>query len=370
MALSWWDIPGPCRFVRRIENDLRDRVNVVAALPAGLGREWFDFFRRRWAADQERIDVLRTTEESSSPLDELCSSFTTHPSGTLTLGALGKETGFRGRTVGLFLDSKKPVQEWVEFLVSYEQECRLIDGFDRTVFLLATDGVSPQLLPSPETYLRIHVYDGYARPHDCHMYAWVMLGTDGKQGWRTELKMALCAQLAQWDHRLCEVLCERDIGSIMQQNSSTKPISVGQVSGAAMDVDEAWALGILQRRDGQIIYHSGWMAEDNMPKEFRRRVWAAQVQVIFPLIEQVRRQAIERYGGRIRLPILVGENEYVNDPYELEIAMVRRIVSRIDGVPRTVLRRLDQAWEFRNALAHLEPLTEQQLQAFEPSLDS
>jgi hypothetical protein len=99
-------------------------------------------------------------------------------------------------------------------------------------------------------------------------------------------------------------------------------------------------------------------------------VWAAQVQVIFPLIEQVRRQAIERYGGRIRLPILVGENEYVNDPYELEIAMVRRIVSRIDGVPRTVLRRLDQAWEFRNALAHLEPLTEQQLQAFEPSLDS
>lgn len=67
MALSWWDIPGPSRFVKRVENDLRDRVNVVAALPAGLGREWFDFFRRRWSDDQNRMDVLRVREEVTSP---------------------------------------------------------------------------------------------------------------------------------------------------------------------------------------------------------------------------------------------------------------------------------------------------------------
>ena len=369
MALSWWDIPGPCRFVRRVENDLRDRVNVVAALPAGLGREWFDFFRRRWVNDQERIDVLRVSEEATSPLDELCCAFTTHPAGTITVGALTQEEGFRGRTVGVVLNSTEPLQEWMEFLASYERKCRLIDVLDRTVLLLVTDGVSPRFLPSPETHLRVHVYEGYARPHDCYMYVWVLLGAEEKHAWRTELKIALCAHLAQWDPRLCEVLSDLDIRSILQPRSSVVALPVGQDNCAVADTDEGWAMGILQRRDGQVVYHSGWGAKDTSSQEFQRRVWAAQIQVVFPLIEQVRRQAIERYSSRFRLPVLVGDDQYVNDPYELEIAMVRRIVSRMGGVPRTVLRQLDLAWEFRNALAHLQPLTDRQLQAFEPSLD-
>jgi hypothetical protein len=370
MGLSWWDIPGPCRFVRRVENDLKDRVNVVAALPAGLGRDWFDFYRRHWVDDQERIDVLRISTKAISPLEELCAAFTTHPAGTMTLEDLIQETGFRGRTVGIMLNRTNPVKEWMEFLANYERECRVVDVLDRTVLLLAMDGVSPRLLPSPETHLRIHIYEGYARPHDCYMYAWVLLGAEEKQAWRTELKMALCAHLAQWDPRLCEVLSDCDIKSILQPESSVVALSIEQDSGATSDVDEEWASGILQRRDGQIIYHSGWIAKDTTSQEFQRRVWAAQIQVIFPLIEQVRRQAIERYGGRFRMPIHLGYGQRVNDPYELEINMVRRIVSRIDGVPRAVLRRLDQAYEFRNALAHLQPLTDQQLETFEPTLDS
>lgn len=372
MTLSWWDMPGPCRFVKRVENDLRDRVNTVAALPAGFGKGWFNFFRRRWVEDQQRIDVQRVTSESTLPLDELCGTFTTHPSGTLTIGALARESGFRGRTIGVVLEDKSFMKEWVEFLAVYERECRLIDVLERTVLLLVTDGVSPQLLPSPETYLRVHIYEGYARPYDCYMYSWVLLGAEEKQAWRTELKMALCARLAQWDPRLCEVLSDLDIESILDPGSSIASLPHGKETAGmveAADADEGWAMGILQRRDGQVVYHSGWVAKDTTSHEFGRRVWEAQVQVIFPLIEQVRRQAIERYGSHFRLPVLVGENEYVNDPYDLEIAMVRRILSRVGGVPRAVLRRLDQAWEFRNALAHIEPLTGQQLEEFEPSID-
>lgn len=269
----------------------------------------------------------------------------------------------------MVLDTTKPVQEWMAFLSAYERECRLIDVFDRSVLVVATDGVSPRLLPSPETHLRVHTYDGYARPHDCYMYAWGLLGVEEKQAWRTELKIALCAQLAQWDPHLCEVLSDCNIRSILEPGSSVVALPAAEDAYAAADADDGWARGILQRRDGQVVYHSGWLAKGTISQEFQQRVWTAQVQVIFPLIEQVRRQAIERYGSRFRLPVLVGDDEYVNDPYELEIAMVRRMVSHLGGVPRAVLRRLDQAWEFRNALAHIEPLTGQQLQAFEPSLD-
>lgn len=369
MPLSWWDIPGPGRFVRRVENDLRGRVNVVAALPVGMGRDWFGFFRRHWADGQEGMEVLHVDGDVRPPLDILCEAFTTNPVGTTTLGALAGESAFRGLTIGVLLEDAGSVPGWAEFLALYERECRLIDPLDRAVLLVATEGARPQLLPAPETHLRVHVYDGYARPHDCHMYAWVLLGAEEKQAWRTELKMALCAQLAQWDPRLCEKLSDRGIGSILQRVTSVGALPAGQDAHAADDPDEGWARGVLQRRDGEAVLHSGWVARDTVSREFERRVWAAQVQVIFPLIEQVRWQTIKQYGSRFRMPVQVGDNEFVNDPFDLEIAMVRRIVSRLSGVPRGVVRRLDQAYEFRNALAHLEPLTALQLQTFEPTME-
>lgn len=369
MILSWWDIPGPSRFVRRIENDLRDRVNVVAALPTKIGGDWFDFFRRYWTDGQERMDVLQVDGDIRPPLDILCDTFTTNPSGTTTLGMLIEESAFRGLTVGILLKSVDSVRAWTDFLVAFERDCRLMDSLDRTVLLIATEGVEPQLLPPPETHLRVHVYDGYARPHDCFMYAWVLLGTVEKQAWRTELKLALCAQLAQWDPRLCEELSDQDIGSVLKKSTSINVLSAGPETQAVDDADEGWARGLLQRCDGKAVYHSGWIARDMTSQEFERRVWAAQVQVIFPLIEQLRRQAIDLYGSRFQMPVRVGENEFVNDPYELEIAMVHRIIERLDGVPPKIIRRLKQAYEFRNALAHLELLDAQQLQTFEPTLD-
>jgi hypothetical protein len=369
MSLSWWDIPGPGRFVRRIENDLRDRVNVVAALPAGTGKDWFDFFRRHWADSQERMDVLNVDGDPRPPLDILGEAFTTNPAGTTTLGALVSESAFRGLTIGILLDNPDSVPAWTDFLVAYERECRLMDPLDRAVLLVATEGAGLQILPPPETHLRVHVYDGYARPHDCFMYAWVLLGTAEKQAWRTELKMALCAQLAQWDPRLCEELSDRDIGSILRRATCIGALPAIREAHSSDDADEGWARGILQRYDGETVFHSGWIARNIESRDFERRVWAAQVQVLFPLIEQLRRQAIDRYGSQFQMPVQVADNEFVSDPYELEIAMVRRVVYRLSGVPRRVLRRLDQAYEFRNALAHLEPLTAQQLQAFEPTLD-
>jgi len=372
LTLSWWDIPGPARFVRRVEGDLRDRVNVVAALPAGMGQDWFDFFRRHWAYGQERMHVLQVDGDDRPPLDILCEAYTTNPPGTTTIGGLVGESAFQGQTVGVLLKDADSVRAWADFLVTYERECRRMDPQDRATLLVATDGVEPRRLPSAETLLRVHLYDGYARTHDCFAYAWALLGTAKKQAWRTELKLALCAQLAQWDHRLCEELAGQDIGAIIRKDTSINALPVGQ--GERPDNDAGWALGVLQRWDGKTVFHSGWVARDAASREFEQRVWTAQVQVIFPLIEQLRQQAIDIYGGGFPMPVQVrdryGNIRLESDPYELEIADVHWVMrEEMDGVPPKTIRRIGQARDFRNALAHLEPLDAQQLHAFEPMLD-
>ena len=370
MTLAWWEIPGPNRFVRRVENTLLDRLNVVAALPEGLGDDWFNFFRRRWRLQQEHMDIIRVSDDQQSPLENLSEAFTTNTYGASSIHALVGEPEFCGRTVGILVDGCGSWQKWKEFITAYERECRLVEIMDRTVLLIVTDAVNPARLPAPETHLRIHIYDGYAQPQDCYMYAWVLLGAGAKQTWRTELKISLCAQLAQWDPKLCERLSDCDLCEILQRESYTDLFSSAKDSMDAADLDEAWTRGVLQRRDNTVVYHSGWLAMDLDSGEFFRRIWAAQIQVIFPLIEQFRYQVVDMYRNLIYLPVRNYYNdEQINDPCELEIAMLRSILKSKSDVPRAVYRKLDQAYEFRNALAHLTPLTSTQIQEFELSLE-
>ena len=81
MGLSWWDIPGPVRFVRKVENDLLNGINVLAALPNGLGIDWFKYFHQRWRENQRCMDTLDDGVGCGSPLDVLSRAFTTNPVG-------------------------------------------------------------------------------------------------------------------------------------------------------------------------------------------------------------------------------------------------------------------------------------------------
>ena len=362
MALSWWDIPGPSRYVQRIEKDLNDRVNVVAALPEGYGQDWLKYFRWRRIDTQEHLEVLRMPDDNTSPLDVLCTTFTTSPLKTLTIGALIKNENFLGRTLGIYLDKSGQVKDWMDFSSAYELECRRVSQMDRTVLLITTNGICPEQLPAQETNLRVHLYDGYARPKDCYMYAWALLKGVEKQSWRTELKIALSSQLSWWDPYLCEKLSGMDLASILRPESMLNNCKREMSHSSEDGLDEGWAKGILQRYENEVVYHSGWLAGNALSDELDRRLWTAQVQVIFPLIEHVRRKTIEKYKKRLRCEI--------DDPYELEIKEVRYHLSKIEDVPKSILRQVDHAYDFRNALAHLKSLTIEQILGFEPFLDA
>ena len=369
MSLSWWDIPGPSRYVQRVENSLYERLNVVAALPDGYGKKWFTYFQKRWRNKQEQMDVISVTNNNNSPISVLCETLTASPLKKMTIKALARESGFKGRTLGIYIDRSGPVKEWMDFLESYELECRSTSPLDRTVFLIVTEGVAPKRLPKEETNRRVYLYDGFALPRDCHMYSWVLIGSYDKQTWRTELKMALIAQLAQWDPYLCEYLSDRDLKTILHKESLNSYDMRDKMNPSQGDLDDGWASGILQRCNGEVVYHSKWLAEYTSTNEYEQRIWAAQLQVIFPLIEQIRRKAIEKYRDRLTSLSREKDGVIVNEPYDLEIKEIRRLISYAENVPKAFVTRIEQAYKFRNTLAHLDLLTDDDLQQFEPILE-
>ncbi len=66
-----------------------------------------------------------------------------------------------------------------------------------------------------------------------------------------------------------------DIRSILQPSTSIVALPVSLEVDAPVDADEGWAMGILQRREDQVVYHTGWIAKKTKTQEFQRRVWTA-----------------------------------------------------------------------------------------------
>ncbi|NLM83540.1 MAG: hypothetical protein GX189_02390 [Clostridiales bacterium] len=115
--------------------------------------------------------------------------------------------------------------------------------------------------------------------------------------------------------------------------------------------------------------HSGHILQlyrkGNLP-EIERRIWSAQVQTLFPIIEMERIEIIKRNFAAIKKAleqeVIVQYNEEITNPYDVELGTLCHLMSKrgSDGhyllyIPDEALRdRIRFLHECRNLLAHAE----------------
>ncbi len=77
--------------------------------------------------------------------------------------------------------------------------------------------------------------------------------------------------------------------------------------------------------------HVLWLYRNNKMSELNRRIWASQVQVLFPIIEMERIGIIERYRGPIQEALtdsdIVQYGEKITDPMEVELGTLCYMMS-------------------------------------------
>jgi hypothetical protein len=369
MTFSWWQMPGPGRYVSFVSSDIRNGLNVVLCLPGGTETDIMSAIRQEFMPDEIYFSVLPLDAGSVEvdPLDILFDRFapTVPKDLTRTPLSLCEQESFLGQIIILAGITEELWPAWKSFLEEYEQACRTLSPLDRTVFITILIGPIAQDPPSPEVMLSVRHYDGYIEKNDMLLYAASIYSFHSGEPVKKQLCISICAELSLWDPELCKYLARLDSRQLLDPGKILREFAEERNWSNILDIQDRnhlWASGALQKIEGRDILHSSLLAIQSSERELNQRIWRAELTILYPLIEQKRQQLIQELSSSLQLPHVTQYGESIKDPLDLEIghiyAQLQNNWSHYLGRYR---RQIALLRDIRNALAHLEPVEKELL---------
>ncbi len=162
------------------------------------------------------------------------------------------------------------------------------------------------------------------------------------------------ADLAQWDHVLAQRLLDGGPDAALAPRPVLK--TYAEERGWTADTPEAWVAGTLDGPRKRPVIHSALLLVKGREAELNRRLWSAQAAVLMPLLEQRRAELVHRHRDRFHLPFTTDLGVFTN-PEDLEFGTLVYYFSVHRAQSRGLLAKVRKLRDFRNKLAHLEPLS-------------
>lgn len=368
MWMNWWSLPGPDRFLDWLFEDFREGRSVVGVLPVTVPEGFRDELARRvseegfcwrevrWrdpgpGGSQSPIEILFRELEIPGPMDR--------PSVRKLLRA-----PHPGRLVVWVggLDAQQ-ADRWLALASEYASEAGSAGG-DPPRLCISCTGVRDRELPRPAVLLAVRRYAAAVGPLDTLLLTSRLL-EDADQGSSTlrALRSAIATELAGTDPSLAYRLVSEPLACLLDPKrlllERASELGWARTRGGTEERSE----DRLENWNGRSRLHSSAVALDGNPGELSRRIWRAQVQVLFPVLEELRVGIVEELRGRIPLPFFSGDRE-IKDLQELELAQLRDQGRKIRVSPK-LQDVLDNAAAVRNQIAHLAVVSEGLLRKLE-----
>jgi len=358
----WWQLPGPSRYLARIADDLRAGKNALLLLP-----EYFpDRLHDALAVSTQDLHwsyppLLPQAEEY--PLHFLFSYFIPDtPSYVIpNVETLAKEQSFCGKVIWLEGMTTSSWPQWKEFLQEYQHVCSKRRPLERTVFCLPLVGelAVDQNLPPQDTYLAYHPWQGKVDSLDMFLFVYHFFQGKPLPNLQKRIAVAIAAGLALWDPNVAVRFADENIENILSPLPALREISRerGWNDFDQKETAQSWLRGVYDTIDGRGKFHSAALVHNaSREEEIKRRIWSAEISVLFPMIEEKRQDILAELKDQLRGPFQI-QSATINDPNDLEIGHLWHLFLTKKVKPRTEMRLLvERLWEMRNSLAHLEPI--------------
>jgi hypothetical protein len=166
------------------------------------------------------------------------------------------------------------------------------------------------------------------------------------------LRVGLCTEIAGTDPELAVRLADLDLAALLEPHNLLR--SVGLERGWMDAKEPTWEIGALDELESELVPHSAFLALHNERSEILRRIWRAQVAVVFPFIEEQRTRLIPRMAPLISVPFTSRFGE-VRSLYDLEVSHLHHFARRFK-MDNDTLRLLEILKRMRDRLAHLQPV--------------
>ena len=354
---SLWRLPGPSRFVETIARDLGDGASVVLRfgpnLPAALDDHMEQHCRRR--------GYRWTTAAASGGIRPLslirtAAGLDSSAAGPASWRRLVLHESLQHRV--FWIDGLTPADwpRWRRFLLSYAHARRnaVTDAGGPPIFVAPLCGPGFQDDDLADPMLSYREFRDAVDRDDLLMLALQNPNASGRNRAIRSLFANTVAQLAQWDL----VLARRLLDGGPDAAFEPRPIleDYARERGWTDNTPEAWVEGTLDGPRDRPIIHSALLLVQGREAELNRRLWAAQAAVLMPLLEERRAELVHRHRHRFRLPFET-EIGVFEKPEDLEIGLLVHYFSIHKAEGRGLTAKARKLRNFRNKLAHLEPLS-------------
>ncbi len=350
--MNLWLLPGPARFLRRVERSLREGVSVVVRFP---GSKLAGFREQVLALLHGSLQCTVFRPESARlPFDCLRDRFVPQLStewGPRPLD-LCDQHEFQGRLIWVDgLDALDPDDwsNWKQFLVDYAQASRSVREFERTLFVVVLAGSPPADPPERDVTLTTHDWRDVVDEMDLLFLSYERLGQRDLSPTMHSLLATAVARVATWDLETAERLLDEQHDVILDPVPMLR--SVARDKGWTTDTPVGWGVGTAS---GNGSRNAVLAALDHPPREIRRRVWSAQASVMLPAIDRFRLEIIREHYAQLAT-YLESEGNAI-DPLDLDIGGLTGMIHR-PGFDDSVQRRVRRLNGWRNDLAHLNLLS-------------
>lgn len=349
-----WALPGPAAFMADLLAILREghslEVHAPVTVADGIASAVSD------ELDGAGWSVRSLTPGGRAPLDEVADCLdavlpvlTERRSVAALLRALERK-----RTLIIGPVGPQHLAAWQTFAVEYATAARSVHPTERTQLVLVTAGTARSLDRRELSGLKRLRWDAVVGETDLLVHASrTLMHAGAPRGPLLKLHARLVARLALWDLQLADYLLGLPLSDLFMPCETLRLGMRDCPAPAAAD----WASGGVASFDGETMRHSMLLAAAGDPDgELRMRVWGALASELMPLLELRRRDLAVTVGSALRSKVVRLNDEVVRDFIGLEIGPLAYLARRY-GLPPSILNRAEVLREVRNDLAHLRPLT-------------
>ncbi|NLI78953.1 MAG: hypothetical protein GX442_21240 [Candidatus Riflebacteria bacterium] len=359
MTTRLFQVPGPKRFLHQLTRNLRDGRLCILALPEGAGDGLFESLRQDLGLGGFDLALLEADQCCGSPAAWLLEKGGQEPPAEAG-PAVSRLASLAVGGVVWWLEgiARQSWPVWKDFLLRFEHACRQNCPWDRPRLVIVLRGDAATIEVPNEVGLSYQPWQGILTPRDMEFYVDLVLDHQEDPSLEGALRVRLIAELAHWDARLAEYLCEFTLEEL-----ATPAAVLAEFPGAerfrqpsSLPARVGWAQGLVDLRGGRVIPHCLATLQGPGLGEIPHRLWRAQVGTLLPVIEEERLSLVTRYRNHFRVPWDTPVGPITNH-LDLEIGYMDYQIRRYNlNLNSRIRRRIEVLKEARNALAHQEPV--------------
>ena len=337
----WWDrIPSAAGFISRTAGTLENHSCVIS-LPENV--PWYDSMYEKLAEEVSSSDrtIKRISDEGGDPGRQIMESFCRSETRNAYRSSIGyakflaandKQSEMTGCCTVITNISAERITEWAKFVNEYEKNHK--PGAPKCIFLLEyrSDTQLHNSIPLP--VLR---WEENIKVYDSFMYALLEVSMLNCPGEFKEYLAEIISSVSGSDVELASELakhgkaCAVKLSEIISEINENSLRSTGELFNISLDSEQ-----------------------------IRSVVWAAQIKIIFPVIERFRntllKSLMKYFESDFRFETVYGDVK--TDPRDLELGEIVYLssISKI-SLTQTQLANATFFRNCRNTLAHFDTLS-------------